>query len=45
MDVRGGGGHTKADVLLFIGPEKLELSQEKVRKFYRQSCVGTLLMG
>ncbi len=42
MAVRGGGGQTKSYILLFIGHEKLEFTQEKVRKFYRQSCVGTL---
>ncbi len=41
MAVRGGGGHTKSYVL-FISQEKSEFSQEKVRNFYRQSCVGTL---
>ncbi len=43
MDVRGGGGYTKSYVLLFIGQQKSEFSQEKVRKFCRQSYVGTLL--
>ncbi len=42
MGVRGGGGHTKFYDLLIIGQEKSEFSQEKVRKFDRQSCVGTL---
>ncbi len=42
MTVRGGGGLTKSDVLLFIGEEKSEFSQEKARKFYRQLCVGTM---
>ncbi len=42
MDVRGGGSHTEFYVLLFIGQEKLEFIQEKFRKFYRQSCVGSL---
>ncbi len=44
MAVRGGGGHTKSNILLFIVQEKLEFSQEKVGKFYRQSCVGTLVI-
>ncbi len=42
MAVRGGS-HTKSYVLLFIGQEKSEFSQEKVRKFYRHSCVETLI--
>ncbi len=37
MAMRCGAGHTKSYVLLFIGQEKLEFSQEKVR-FYRHSC-------
>ncbi len=42
MVVRSGGSHTKFYVLLFICQEKSEFIQEKVRKIYRQSCVGTL---
>ncbi len=30
--MRGGGGHTKSYVLLFIGHEKSEFSQEKVQE-------------
>ncbi len=44
MAVRGGLDHTKSYVLLFIGQEKSEFSQSKVRKFYRQSCVGILTL-
>ncbi len=44
MAVRGGGGHTKSYVWLLIGQEKSEFSQEKVRKCYRQSRVGTLFL-
>ncbi len=44
MVVKGGGDLTKSYVLLFIGQEKSEFRQDKVRKFYRQSCVGSLLV-
>ncbi len=43
MAARGDGRHTKSYVL-FIGQEKSEFSQLKVRKFSRQSCVGTLII-
>ncbi len=44
MAVTGGGGHTKSYVLLFIGQEKLEFSQENVRKFDRVMCGNPVVM-